>query len=130
MLRIIISSHGNLCNEIKNTVEMFSGEIDNCYTVPLLTGQSIDDFESKMNGLVEKFDLNDELIIVTDLRGGTPYNIGIKTLFGREKTWVISGMNVPMLLSIAMRDDDEDIDEMISNSIDQSIEGIEVKSKS
>lgn len=130
MLRIIITSHGKFCEEIKKTVEMFSGKIDNCFTLPLVEGQSIEDFEFEMDEIVKKFDANDDLVILTDLRGGTPYNMGIKTLFGRDKTWVISGMNVPMILSIAMRDENENIEELISYSLDRSIEGIEVKSKS
>ena len=130
MLRIIITSHGKFCEEIKKTVEMFSGKIDNCFTLPLIEGQSIEDFEFKMDEIVKKFDEKDDLVILTDLRGGTPYNMGIKTIFGRDNTWVISGMNVPMILSIAMRDEDENIEELISYSLDRSIEGIEVKSKS
>ena len=130
MLRIIITSHGKFCEEIKKTVEMFSGKIDNCFTLPLVEGQSIEDFEFEMDEIVKKFDANDDLVILTDLRGGTPYNMGIKTLFGRDKTWVISGMNVSMILSIAMRDENENIEELISYSLDRSIEGIEVKSKS
>lgn len=130
MLRIIITSHGKFCEEIKKTVEMFSGKIDNCFTLPLVEGQSIDDFEFQMDEIVKKFDANDDLLILTDLRGGTPYNMGIKTLFGRDNTWVISGMNVPMILSIAMRDENENIEDLISYSLDRSIEGIEVKSKS
>lgn len=130
MLRIIITSHGKFCEEIKKTVEMFSGKIDNCFTLPLIEGQSIEDFEFEMDEIVKKFDEKDDLVILTDLRGGTPYNMGIKTLFGRDNTWVISGMNVPMILSIAMRDEDENIEELISYSLDRSIEGIEVKSKS
>lgn len=130
MLRIIITSHGKFCEEIKKTVEMFSGKIDNCFTLPLIEGQSIEDFEFEMDEIVKKIDEKDDLVILTDLRGGTPYNMGIKTLFGRDNTWVISGMNVPMVLSIAMRDEDENIEELISYSLDRSIEGIEVKSKS
>lgn len=130
MLRIIITSHGKFCEEIKKTVEMFSGKIDNCFTLPLVEGQSIEDFEFQMDEIVKKFDANDDLVILTDLRGGTPYNMGIKTLFGRDNTWVISGMNVPMILSIAMRDENENIEDLISYSLDRSIEGIEVKSKS
>lgn len=130
MLRIIIISHGKLCEELKKTVEMFSGKIENCFTLPLVEGQSIESFEHNMDEIVGKFDANDNLIILTDLRGGTPYNMGIKTLFGRNNTWVISGMNVPMILNIAMSDDNEDIEVLISSSLDQSIEGIEVKSKS
>lgn len=130
MLRIIITSHGKFCEEIKKTVEMFSGKIDNCFTLPLIEGQSIEDFEFQMDEIVKNFDANDDLVILTDLRGGTPYNMGIKTLFGRDNTWVISGMNVPMILSIAMRDENENIEDLISYSLDRSIEGIEVKSKS
>lgn len=130
MLRIIITSHGKFCEEIKKTVEMFSGKIDNCFTLPLVEGQSIEDFEFQMDEIVKNFDANDDLVILTDLRGGTPYNMGIKTLFGRDNTWVISGMNVPMILSIAMRDENENIEDLISYSLDRSIEGIEVKSKS
>lgn len=130
MLRIIITSHGKFCEELKKTVEMFSGKIENCFTLPLVEGQSIESFELEMDEIVKKFDENDNLIILTDLRGGTPYNMGIKTLFGRNNTWVISGMNVPMVLNIAMSYDSEDIDELITNSIEHSIEGIEVKSKS
>lgn len=130
MLKIIITSHGKLCEEIKRTVEMFSGKIENCFTLPLVEGQSIESFELEMDEVVKKFDANDDLIILTDLRGGTPYNMGIKTLFGRDNTWVISGMNVPMILNIAMSYESGDIDELISSSLEQSIEGIEVKSKS
>lgn len=94
MKKIILISHGNLCVGMKNTLTMF-GNTSNLATV-CLDEEGIEAFEKKLNKELE--DIN-ETIILTDIIGGSPYQIALNhKINSNKKIEIIAGMNLAMAL--------------------------------
>jgi PTS system mannose-specific IIA component len=59
-------------------------------------------------GAIDKVRTNAGVLLLTDMFGGTPSNLGLAFLeVGRVE--VITGVNLPMLITIAKATDDEDL---------------------
>jgi PTS system mannose-specific IIA component len=56
--------------------------------------------KQQITDAINAIDTSDGLLILTDMFGGTPSNICLSFL-NREKTEVISGLNLPMLIKLA-----------------------------
>ncbi|MCK5497972.1 MAG: PTS sugar transporter subunit IIA [Gammaproteobacteria bacterium] len=68
-----------------------------CIEVPM--DAPVDAVETRIDDQLNKLDRNDGLMILTDMYGGTPSNIANKYL-QQEDTYLISGLNLPMLVKI------------------------------
>lgn len=96
-MKVVILCHGNLGLEFKNSLEMIMGKQENFYSFPFLPGESLEDLYEKV---AAKFD-DDQIIFATDIKGGTPFNVGFKYKFSHENVILFSGVNLPILLEIA-----------------------------
>ena len=96
MNNLVLTSHGNFCTELKNTVEMIMGPQENIYTVPLLAEEGEQEFLAKFakeTSTLEKY------IVFSDLLGGTPCNVLSKKLMTGASFELYAGMNLPMVIS-------------------------------
>ncbi|WP_018659782.1 PTS mannose/fructose/sorbose transporter subunit IIAB [Allofustis seminis] len=100
MTKMLFLTHGNLASGVQDTVEMIIGPQDAIQTFSLHPTCDIQVFEDEVFSYIQSVD--EELLIFVDIIGGSPYNIAQKALneFGRH--YLISGLNVPMILEIAM----------------------------
>ena len=96
MEKLILVSHGTLCEGMKNSIEMILGPQDQIYTVSLLTEEGPEDFERQLKVHIEP---DDDVTIFADLLGGTPANVISKQLMTGATYEVYAGMNLPMIVS-------------------------------
>lgn len=118
MLQIVLISHGKYAEELKATVEMIAGKQSNLHTCCLLEGEDSSIFTEKISSLLHKLK-NENTIIFADLYGGTPCNVVLKQIIQKSNFQLISGMNLPMVLSAIIEKDDS-VDRLIklgNNSI-------------
>lgn len=96
MNNLVLTSHGNFCTELKNTVEMIMGPQENIYTVPLLAEEGEQEFLAKF---AKETSTLEEYIVFSDLLGGTPCNVLSKKLMTGASFELYAGMNLPMVIS-------------------------------
>jgi len=90
---LILLSHGNFCVELKNSVEMIMGPQENIKSVPLLEEEGKEDYKKKLISIVDE-----EAIVLADLKGGTPANIASELLLEGNIFNLYTGMNMPMVI--------------------------------
>jgi len=90
---LILLSHGNFCVELKKSVEMIMGPQNNIKTVPLLEQEGKEDYKEKLLSLIDE-----EVIVLADLKGGTPANIASELLLEGNVFNLYTGMNMPMVI--------------------------------
>lgn len=116
---IILMTHGRFGEELKKSVEMITGELENVYCLSLLEGK--DPFEYKEELLTLLAQAPDDSIILTDLFGGTPCNTAASIALEKNYT-VLSGLNMTMLIEAdAMRydiDENGPAEDIISSAMD------------
>ena len=126
MYKIIVFTHGDLSESLKNTAELITGHTDNVefYGIPLGvdTGAVLNQISESI-GQSEAANIN--VLVLTDLFFGTPFNL-LMTIVGTHKFSHITGVNLPMLLEAISLQDQEDLrfDEVITNLVIMGREAI------
>lgn len=99
MVGIILASHGEFAKGILQSGSMIFGEQEDVAAVTLMPSEGPDDIRAKMEKAIASFSNQDEVLILADLWGGTPFNQA-NSLFEKHKDkWaIVSGLNLPMLI--------------------------------
>lgn len=102
MKGILLISQGNLAEGLKDTLELFSGKVDQLEALSLYAGQNISDFSQNLELKMSEIDTGEGIVIFCDLAFGAPASVVTKLLINidyREKIQVITGMNLPIVLA-------------------------------
>ena len=103
MKKIIIVTHGTLCEGFLSSMKIITGSNENIDTVSVDIVETIEVMSEKVLDVIKTYDEQDTVIILTDLAIGTTTK-WIFPLFEERELYVISGVNLPMLLEIYLTD--------------------------
>ncbi|MGX6970149.1 PTS sugar transporter subunit IIA [Vagococcus bubulae] len=95
MTHLVLISHGNFCEALKESTEMIMGPQDLIKTIPLLPSEGQEDFKNKFLDVTKHLD---DYIVLADLMGGTPCNVISKMILSGEDITLYAGMNMPMVI--------------------------------
>ena len=84
MVGIILATHGNFATGILQSASMIFGEQPNVAAVTLQPNEGPDDVRRKMEEAVASFEDPDQVLILVDLWGGTPFNQSNGLISGHE----------------------------------------------
>lgn len=95
MKQLVLISHGQFCEGLKQSTEMIMGPQDHIHTVSLLPEEGPAEFQEKFLKLVENFD---DYLVFSDLLGGTPCNTVSRLIMEGRDIELYAGMNMPMVI--------------------------------
>lgn len=121
---LIICTHKRTGVEIKNSVEMITGMGDNIEVIEFLEDNSPEEVSEKYQSAIEKLNTN-KIIFLVDIKGGTPFNCAARMKIENPSYEVITGVNIPMVISFLMADENEDIEQIVKKSIKEAKDSIE-----
>lgn len=127
MIKIVVVSHGGFCEGLLDTLKMVGGSDFGIKAVPLLPGEAPEDYREKLASCLDE---NAETIILSDIAGGTPFQSALY-LAKDFKLTVISGMNFPMLLTLAFEcnsGEERTVMELCKQATSEGNLGVEIKS--
>lgn len=116
MRRIVLVSHGELARGMMSSLKMIAGEQPQVTAICAYMQGSPDVTETLMS-LANSLNNDDELVIVTDLLGGSVNNEAAQ-LRNIPNVFIVSGMNLGLVLSLALGGDRD-----TASLIQESIEG-------
>ncbi len=123
MNQIVLASHGGLADGARDTLDMIVGDVSNVHTISLARDDK-DQIEDRALALIDSFDPSDAVYVLTDMLGSSVNNQMVSLQAKRPEVTVISGMNLPLILEIALSD--EPLSEAaIAEVIEQSRAGIQ-----
>ena len=114
MIGIIVVTHSNFAEGIKNSVEMITGKQDNFTAINFENGEDIEDLKNRISQKAEEYTSKGlDVIYVTDLKGATPFNA---CLYVSTQIWgpVVAGLCLPILLELVLTRDTMDIEDLSS----------------
>lgn len=125
MIGLIVATHGNFASGIISSVNLIAGEQNDLIGVNFVEGQSSEELKQNLEKAISDISC-DEILILTDLMGGTPFNISstISTSTDNKKIKVVSGMNLPMLMEAVFSREQNDLDSLITVTKESAIDGI------
>lgn len=100
MIGLVLVTHGRLATEFVAAMEHVVGPQEQVATVDIGPEDDMEARRADIVSAVELVDSGDGVILLTDMFGGTPSNLSISVM-DREKTEVIAGINLPMLIKLA-----------------------------
>lgn len=124
MRKFLIMSHGDMSSGIKSTLNMLLGKRDDVITKSAYINDNELSIESEIQNILSEFNGNDELIIFTDLFGGSVNNEAMKFIKD-TRVKIISGMNIPLIVEILSNSDSSnDINDVIRDAVNLARESI------
>ncbi|MCD5002374.1 PTS sugar transporter subunit IIB [Enterococcus saccharolyticus] len=109
MKAIVFVGHGELPTAMKNSVQMIAGENKHLFSVSLLPEDGKEEFVEKLNKLNESLLSYDTILFFSDLLGGSPNNGIVEKYFSKSNVEIISGMNLPIVLTAIMAEHSTDM---------------------
>src|SRR3982074_62148 len=100
MIGVVVATHGQLANELVNAAEMIVGDLPQFTAVSIGWHDDVNDAREDISQAIERVRGEEGVLILTDMFGGTPSNIGM-TFLEKDRVEVITGVNLPMGIKLA-----------------------------
>ena len=102
MIGVVVVTHGQLANELVNAAEMIVGDLPRFAAVSIGWHDDVNDAREDIDQAIARVrvDGEDGVLVLTDMFGGTPSNLGL-TFLEKDRVEVITGVNLPMLIKLA-----------------------------
>jgi PTS system mannose-specific IIA component len=99
MIGVVVVTHGQLATELVNAAEMIVGDLPQFAAVSIGWHDEVNDAREDIAQAIERVRAEDGVLVLTDMFGGTPSNLGM-TFLEKDKIEVITGVNLPMLIKL------------------------------
>ncbi len=109
MRRYLIASHAHLSTGLAEALSFLVGERDDLTTLALFVDGN-DDVEAIVEGAIAECPEDCDLVVMTDILGGSVNNEFVKALASREHTYLVTNTNLPTAISIVFSDESRPTD--------------------
>jgi mannose/fructose-specific phosphotransferase system component IIA len=118
MRKYLLATHGTFSSGIKTSLDLIIGEMEHVFIINAYAdgNRSIED---ELHTVLTHVQPEDELIIFTDLIGGSVTNQVLRYAL-RENTHVVSGMNLPLLIDVMLAPAETPVEEVIETAINNA----------
>ncbi|MGN3392921.1 PTS sugar transporter subunit IIA [Enterococcus gallinarum] len=97
-MKIVLASHSNLAQGMKDTAEFIMGKQENLSAITAYVDEKVD-FSAQLTALISEI-AEEPIIFISDLLGGSVNRVITETIAGKENQFLIAGMNLPLVLEI------------------------------
>ncbi len=102
MIGIVVITHGQLSTALLSTTEMIVGELPSFTAVSIGGQDETSDARDAIAQAITRVQQGEGVLLLTDMFGGTPSKLAM-TFLGQDNVEVLTGVNLPMLISLADR---------------------------
>jgi mannose PTS system EIIA component len=100
MIGVVVVTHGQLAAELVSAAETIVGDLPHVKAVSIGWHEDVQDARQEIGAAIEAVAGPEGVLVVTDMFGGTPSNLGI-TFLEPGRVEVVTGVNLPMLIKLA-----------------------------
>lgn len=120
MTGLIVSGHGKFAEGMSSSLELIAGKQEN-YEMVNFAGGSTEEFTEDLKAAVAKLSHCENIVVLTDITGGTPFQMAAMLTPQHKNLRVIGGINVGLLIEISMvRAFEDDVDALIAMVLDNA----------
>lgn len=128
MIGALIVTHGNLATELLNAARQIEADVSNIEAVSLEWNDTVDASRDKIGEALRRVGADRDVIIFTDMFGGTPSNISLSFL-DKGHVEIVTGVNLPMVVKFAMvKQESKDVSTVAHMITDKGSKAIRVAS--
>lgn len=126
---VIITTHGELATELRNTCQMLTGTGKHILAICYLPEQSPDILRDNLSLAINNMTDKSLIIVFCDIKGGSPCNVSLQLAKQDQRLTVISGVNVPVLLETLSILESESSENLLMSLHDVLSHSIEILNK-
>ena len=130
MVGIIVVSHGTMAEGMLDAARMIVGPLDGILPVSLKEADATEDLMGRIEQAVNQVDSGDGILILVDAFGASPFNASARLAMRRQDIELISGMNLPMLMELAISREGMNLDELVKIALEAGTTSIRTLSQS
>jgi PTS system mannose-specific IIA component len=104
MIGLLIISHCDLGKELLNAAELIVGKMEAADAISITQYTESEEVLKSISRTIKDLDQGQGVLVLTDMFGGTPSNLSLSFL-EEEKVEVLTGVNLPMVVSVAQERD-------------------------
>lgn len=114
MIGVLVATHGEMAKGLFDAIDMICGTQEKFSIVSLKRGQDAESFGEELREKINELNSGEGVVVLVDLLGATPMNQSALNLYKSDKVEVITGVNLPMVVTATMeRDCFSDIKELV-----------------
>ncbi|HXV75433.1 MAG TPA: PTS sugar transporter subunit IIA [Candidatus Polarisedimenticolaceae bacterium] len=125
---MLVVTHGRLAEELVHAARTIVGGIERLEAVSIDWDDDVGEATKRIEKALERVNDGRGVVLLTDMFGGTPTNLGI-ALHDPGRVEVVTGVNLPMLIKFANLRDPISLAEAAVMIADQGREAIHVASR-
>lgn len=115
MKNIILLTHGEFSKGIAQSCRFILGDVPNMVSLSITLNESVAEIQSMIETAWHAFGNQDSTILVTDIPGGSTTQSAMQVLKGHPDIYLVSGLNLGLLLSLATLELTDDREENLRN---------------
>lgn len=96
MIAVILSGHGTFASGVAEAIRLIVGEQEQFRFVDFKEGMTTEQLEVQIRQDMAEIDINDGIVFLTDLLGGSPFRVASLIAQERNDVEVITGTNLQM----------------------------------
>jgi len=124
MRRFLFATHGNLSKSFVDTVSLIVGDTSKVSYFQMTKNKSGDSAKDELRNILKNKKEEDYFIVLTDMFGGSVCNICTELLMELQNFELLSGLNLPMILTMLMAGEDTSTEDLISQGLQAGKDGI------
>ena len=126
MIHGILLTHGPIGDALIEAVAGITGFSEGLHALSV-TNMSIAEITARLLSLVNApQEKQDGVIIMASLKGGSCWNVSVSVALQRKNVYVVSGVNLPMVISFMMKRDNLDIETLVQTLEKDGLRGINI----
>ncbi|WP_426671865.1 PTS sugar transporter subunit IIA [Mucilaginibacter sp. McL0603] len=118
--KFLIATHGTLAAGIKSSLNIIIGAVEHLFLIQAYVDENTS-VETEIKQILEQIDAQDELVVFTDILGGSITNQIVQHSL-KSNVYIISGFNLPLIIDIMLADNASPIEEVISSALENAKE--------
>ena len=96
-MKVLVTGHGGFATGMVAASRMIVGDQELINWLPFEEGTNLSDYQAQIAASVERHG-EEGLLLLTDFKGGTPFNVSMLLSQGYPQVAVLAGTNLAMIL--------------------------------
>ncbi|MDB5060570.1 MAG: hypothetical protein JWP67_413 [Mucilaginibacter sp.] len=113
--KFIIATHGTFAGGIKSSLDIIIGSMEHVFLIQAYADENIS-IEAEIKKILEQINDQDELVVFTDLLGGSVTNQVIQNAL-KPNVHIVAGFNLPLIIDVLLAGNDTPLDEVINAAL-------------
>ena len=118
--KFLIATHGTFAAGVKSSLDIIIGDMEHIFLIQAYVEETVS-VEAQINEVMAQVGDTDELIVFTDILGGSITNQVLQHAL-KSNVYVVSGFNLPLLIEVLMADAETPAEEVITAALENAKE--------